>query len=101
MKQLQGEIASIQEAVKDEQLEKANEAIALLNQMGFPYRLVMGEARRAGNERTRQRHVDPNKACPICQFTTSPPHDGRAHRSQKVKQPFTADKLADLGLTRV
>jgi DNA-binding protein H-NS len=41
------------------------------------------------------------EACPICNFQTAPPHDGRTHRSQKKKAPFSAAELADKGLTKV
>jgi DNA-binding protein H-NS len=40
-------------------------------------------------------------ACPICNFQTTPPHDGRTHRNQKKKAPFSAAELADKGLTKV
>src|SRR5271154_4400267 len=29
-------------------------------------------------------------ACPICDFLTTPPHDGRTHRYQKKKAPLSA-----------
>jgi DNA-binding protein H-NS len=41
------------------------------------------------------------EACPICNFQTTPPHDGRTHRSQKKKAPFSAAELTDKGLTKV
>jgi DNA-binding protein H-NS len=40
-------------------------------------------------------------ACPICDFQTAPPHDGRTHRSQKKKTPFSAAELTDKGLAKV
>jgi hypothetical protein len=39
-------------------------------------------------------------ACPICDFQTARPHDGRTHRSQK-KTPFSAAELTDKGLAKV
>jgi hypothetical protein len=39
-------------------------------------------------------------ACPICQFQTTPPHDGRTHRSQKKKSPFSAAELKEKGLVK-
>ena len=39
--------------------------------------------------------------CPICDFQTTPPHDGRAHRYQKKKAPLSAEELKDKGLTKV
>jgi DNA-binding protein H-NS len=40
-------------------------------------------------------------ACPICDFQTTPPHDGRTHRSQKKKAPFSAAEVTDQGLAKV
>ena len=40
-------------------------------------------------------------ACPICEFQTTPPHDGRTHRNQKKKAPFSAAELTEKGLTKV
>jgi DNA-binding protein H-NS len=39
--------------------------------------------------------------CPICDFQTRPPHDGRAHRYQKKKAPLSAAELTEKGLTKV
>ena len=39
-------------------------------------------------------------ACPICEFQTTPPHDGRTHRNQKKKAPFSAAELTEKGLTK-
>ncbi len=39
--------------------------------------------------------------CPVCNFQTKPPHDGRSHRHQVKKAPFSAAELADKGLTKV
>jgi DNA-binding protein H-NS len=38
--------------------------------------------------------------CPICDFQTTPPHDGRAHRYQKKKAPLSAEELKEKGLTK-
>ncbi len=40
-------------------------------------------------------------ACPICDFQTTPPHDGRTHRNQKKKVPFSSEELKEKGLARV
>jgi DNA-binding protein H-NS len=32
-------------------------------------------------------------ACAVCEFQTSPPHDGRTHRNQKKKAPFSPAEL--------
>jgi hypothetical protein len=39
--------------------------------------------------------------CPICKFKTTPHHDGRMHRSQKTKKPFTTEDLMERHLTKV
>jgi DNA-binding protein H-NS len=39
--------------------------------------------------------------CPICDFQTTPAHDGRAHRYQKKKAPLSAEELKEKGLTKV
>jgi hypothetical protein len=92
------------EDAKREAMEKAQSAIAELNELGFNYRLIEGApSSRAsrGESRKGTRSVDPNKPCPICGFKTTPPHDARAHRSQADKKPFTAEELKTRGYTRV
>ena len=37
----------------------------------------------------------------ITGFKTDPPHDGRNHRQQKTKKPFTADELAERKMKKV
>jgi len=39
--------------------------------------------------------------CPICDFQTTPPHDGRAHRYQKKKAPLSAEELKEKCLKKV
>jgi hypothetical protein len=39
--------------------------------------------------------------CPICHFKTEPHHDGRMHRSQRTKKPFTTEDLMERHLTKV
>ena len=40
------------------------------------------------------------EVCPICDFQTTPPHDGRTHRYQKDKAPLSAAELKDKGLMK-
>jgi len=57
------------------------------------------KAARKGTGGQRQAKGGP---CPVCDFETVPPHDKRSHRSQgEDKQPFTAQELAEKGLTRI
>lgn len=83
---------------KAEALEKAEKAVTELNDLGFSYKLSEGqqETRKRATS-TRQRRDVP---CPICHFKTDPPHDGRLHRSQATKKPFTAAELKERELTK-
>ena len=87
---------------KTEALEKAEKAIAELNELGFHYTLVEGATRAPRKARVEgpTRHAR-DLPCPICHFKTDPHHDGRAHRSQKTKKPFTDAELTKLGFTKV
>ena len=83
---------------KKEALQKAQDAIADLNELGFNYSLVQGSG---GGSRKGTRSVK-DAACPVCDFKTEPLHDARKHRSQgDNKRPFNDQELADLNLTRV
>lgn len=56
-------------------------------------------SKKAVGERKR---AAPQGECPICQFATDEPHDGRKHRSQgENKRPFTDEELSELGLRKV
>jgi hypothetical protein len=84
-------------------LETINDAIKSLKSLGFNFNLFEGsnpEGQRrkvtSGIKRTRK-----DAACPICGFKTAPPHDGRTHRSQSEKNPFTASELKKLNLKKV
>jgi hypothetical protein len=104
LKALDAQRAELLEGAKKEALDKAEKAVAELNELGFNYRLVEGAStarapRKAGAEAPKRQARD--APCPICEFKTNPHHDGRAHRSQKTKKPFTDAELAKLGLTKV
>jgi DNA repair exonuclease SbcCD ATPase subunit len=101
---LDAQRAQLLEDAKKEALDKAEKAIAELNELGFNYRLVEGAStarapRKAGAEATKRQTRD--APCPVCGFKTTPHHDGRAYRSQKTKKAFTDADLAKLGLTKV
>jgi hypothetical protein len=98
IKELDEERAKIFDQAKQEAFERAQVAVAQLNGLGLSYRLVDGvdkKAKGAGQVR-RMKQV----ACPICEFQTAPPHDGRTHRNQKKKAPFSAAELKEKGLTK-
>jgi hypothetical protein len=99
---LDAQRAELLEGAKKEALDKAEKAVAELNELGFNYRLVEGAVRaprNAGAEAPKRQARD--LPCQICKFKTTPHHDGRAHRSQKTKKPFTGAELEKLGLTKV
>ena len=77
LKALDAQRAELLEDAKKEALDKAEKAVAELNELGR------------------------DLPCPICKFKTTPHHDGRMHRSQKSKKPFTVEELMEKGLTKV
>jgi hypothetical protein len=92
------------EGAKAEALEQAEKAVAQLNELGFNYRLVEGnEARapRASEAEAGIKRQQKDAPCPICGFKTSPRHDGRAHRTQEPKKPFTAAELKEKGFEKI
>jgi hypothetical protein len=106
LKALDAQRAELLEGAKKEALDNAEKAVAELKELGFHYRLVEGASttsttapRKASSQApTRQARDLP---CPICKFKTTPHHDGRMHRSQKPKKPFTVEELMEKGLTKV
>jgi hypothetical protein len=89
---------------KKEALDQAEKAVAELNELGFRYSLVEGAVRaprKAGTGEEAPKRQTRDAPCPICKFKSDPHHDGRAHRSQKTKKPFTNAELAKLGLMKV
>jgi hypothetical protein len=104
IKALDAQRAQLLEGAKKEALDNAEKAVAELNELGFTYRLVEGATasrapRRAASEAPKRQARD--LPCPICHFKTTPHHDGRMHRSQKTKKPFTVEELMEKGLTKV
>ena len=108
IKALDEERAKLLEDAKNEALEAAHKALAELNALGFNYRLVEGSGtstarglRKEHSEGEAPKRQARDLPCPICEFKTTPRHDGRAHRSQQPKKPFTNAELTERGLTRV
>jgi hypothetical protein len=104
LKALDAQRAQLLEGAKKEALDNAEKAVAELNELGFDYRLVEGGStarapRKAGTQTPRREARD--VPCPICKFKTTPHHDGRMHRSQKPKRPFSVEELMEKGLTQV
>ena len=104
LKALDAQRAQLLEGAKQEALDKAEKAVAVLKELGFDYRLIEGAAtaRAPRNSVTEapKRHAR-DEPCKICEFKTSPHHDGRLHRSQKPKKPFNVEELMEKGLTKV
>jgi hypothetical protein len=107
LKALDAQRAQLLEGAKKEALENAEKAVAALNELGFHYTLVEGAStasparapRKTASQATKRQARD--VPCPICHFKTTPHHDGRMHRSQKTKKPFTVEELMEKGLTKV
>ena len=101
LKQLDDERASIIEAARAAAFAQAEEAVALLNAIGYTCEIAFAPEPAAAPRKTA-RPVRTNRPCPICEFRTDPPHDARRHRSQgEHKQPFGDEELMQLGLRRV
>jgi len=82
---------------KAESLLRVQEAIDELNKLGFSYSLSEN-GRGRGRRGVRQKNDGP---CPICNFKTNPPHDGRRHRAQgSRKVAFTNNELASMGFAK-
>jgi hypothetical protein len=103
LKALDAQRAQLLEGAKKEALDNAERAVAELNELGFHYTLSEGASARAMHKTTSQAPKRQKKdvPCPICNFKTNPPHDGRMHRSQKGKKPFTVEELIERHLTKV
>jgi hypothetical protein len=107
IKALDAQRAQLLDDAKKEALENAEKAVAELNGLGFHYSLVEGAPaasparapRKAASQAPKRQAKD--LPCPICEFKTTPHHDGRMHRSQKTKKPFTVEELMEKHLTRV
>jgi hypothetical protein len=95
------ERASIFDQAKAEALEKAKAAVAELNALGLSYTLTSGAGGQGKTSPTKEKRAIKAAACPICEFQTAPPHDGRTHRNQKKKGPFSAAELKEKGLVKV
>jgi hypothetical protein len=104
LRALDAQRVQLLEGAKKEALDKAEKAVAELNELGFDYSLIEGALpprapRKAASQAPKRQARD--LPCPICKFKTTPHHDGRMHRSQKSKKPFTVEELMEKGLTKV
>jgi hypothetical protein len=107
LKALDAQRAQLLEGAKKEALDNAERAVAELNELGFHYTLTerasttlpASAPRKAASQTPKRQARD--VPCPVCHFKTTPHHDGRMHRSQKSKKPFTVEELMEKGLTKV
>jgi hypothetical protein len=106
LKALDAQRAQLLEGAKKEALDNAEKAVAELNELGFHYALTEGTSpstqrapRKAASQAPKRQARD--LPCPICEFKTTPHHDGRMHRSQKTKKPFTTEDLMEKHLAKV
>jgi hypothetical protein len=110
IKALDEQRAQLLEGAKKEALDSAERAVAELNELGFHYTLTEGASVSVSTPRAPRKPTSQAQApkrqkkdvpCPVCNFKTTPHHDGRMHRSQKTKKPFTVEELMERGLTKV
>jgi hypothetical protein len=109
LKALDAQRSELLEGAKKEALDNAEKAVAELNELGFHYTLTEGASStsptRAPRKTSSQAQGPKRQArdlpCPICHFKTSPHHDGRMHRSQKTKKPFSVEELMEKHLAKV
>jgi DNA-binding protein H-NS len=103
LKALDAQRAQLLDDAKKEALDNAEKAVAELNELGFHYSLTEGASStstpRAPRKAPKRQARD--LPCPICHFKTMPHHDGRMHRAQKTKKPFTVEELMEKDLTKV
>ena len=107
LKALDAQRAQLLDDAKKEALDNAEKAVAELNELGFHYTLTEGATtattprapRKTASQATKRQARD--LPCPICHFKTTPHHDGRMHRSQKSKKPFTVEELMEKHLAKV
>jgi hypothetical protein len=105
LKALDAQRAQLLDGAKKEALDNAERAVAELNELGFHYTLTedataTARAPRKAPSKAPQRQAR-DVPCQICHFKTTPHHDGRMHRSQKTKKPFTVEELMERHLTKV
>jgi hypothetical protein len=105
LKALDAQRAQLLEGAKKEALDNAEKAVAELNELGFHYTLTEGATSTARAPRKATSPAPKRQArdlpCPICHFKTTPHHDGRMHRSQKTKKPFSVEELMERHLAKV
>ncbi len=99
IKKLDDQRNKLLDGARHEALARAQEAIDDLNTLGFNYVVVEEVTRSKGARKSVREKKD--APCPICNFKTNPPHDGRRHRSQgNKKSAFSNQELAGMGYSK-
>jgi hypothetical protein len=110
IKELKAQLQSKREVASTEALKKAREGISVLRELGIDDDTILkglGFRGRITSKAPKTAKVTDGRTgpseepCPICDFQTDPPHDGRSHRGQNKKKPLTAEELEAKGLTKV
>ena len=108
LKALDAQRAQLLDDAKKEALDNAEKAVAELNELGFHYTLTEGAStstprapRKASSKTEASKRQARDVPCPVCHFKTTPHHDGRLHRSQKSKHPFSVEELMEKHLAKV
>jgi hypothetical protein len=101
IKELKAQLASRTEQAKTEALKKAAEAINALRELGIDKNKILKDLEFKSSTKAKAKEKPKDESCPICNFTTDPPHDGRSHRGQTKKKPLTAEELEQKGLTKI
>ena len=109
LKALDEQRTQLLDDAKKEALDNAERAVAELNELGFHYTLTEGASptstarapRKASSKTQAPKRQARDLPCPICHFKTTPHHDGRMHRSQKSKKPFSVEELMEKHLAKV
>lgn len=100
--QIEADRAKVLGKIKATFVEQIDKLVKELNDLGFNFRLVEGSSLRsstASSGRTGTR-TPKDAPCPVCKFKTTPLHDGRSHRTQNEKRPYTDAELAAKGLKK-
>lgn len=85
--------SKILESAKAEVVADIEPLLEKLRVMGYEPILSFGKA--------KTRTSNPEKSCPICKFRTEPWHDGRWHKTQHTKKPFSDWDLKERRLRKV
>ncbi len=101
IKQLEEQLATLSANAHEEALPQAEGAIEILETLGYQYSLVQDSGQKLKRTRGGTRKPRADRDCPICLSQTTPPHDGRHHKNQTIKGPFTVEELREKGLTIV